>query len=389
MSSPLVAFDYFEVKVVNTQFKAMVRELKYDFGELAIVTYPAGDEYGKPYVLLPARSSAATSTTRSSTTRIAARWRPRDLNGKRVGVRAYTQTTGAWVRGFLAEDYGVDVDSITWVTFEEPHLAEYRDPANVERAPRARTLKQMLLDGEIDAAILGDVAERGTARAPHSGPRRGGARLGARAWRRADQPHGGHPRVDRPNRAPTWCARSIACCGRAAPPPTLPAGPGRSAALRHRRESAESLEQMVAYAFQQGLISRCPSVDELFADAGAHPGRGGGVTDDDDERASRAGLASRRRRPLYTDLSLQTLVAMLLGRARRVPVAAERRLAEAAGRSLHPARPDDRRADHLLHRRARHRERRRGQARRPRGGQGAGLLRDRHDASRWCWASCS
>ena len=65
------------------------------------------------------------------------------------------------MRGFLAEDYGVDLRSVTWVTFEDPHLAEYREPANVERAAEGKDLKQMLLDGEIDAAILGDVAEQG------------------------------------------------------------------------------------------------------------------------------------------------------------------------------------------------------------------------------------
>src|ERR1700704_1821215 len=52
--SPLVAFEYADVKVVNTQFKALMRDLKYDFGEVAINTYLQGYEYGKPYVLLPA-----------------------------------------------------------------------------------------------------------------------------------------------------------------------------------------------------------------------------------------------------------------------------------------------------------------------------------------------
>jgi hypothetical protein len=54
VSSPLVTFDFADVKVINTQFKAVVRELKYDFAELAIATYLQGHEYGKPYVLLPA-----------------------------------------------------------------------------------------------------------------------------------------------------------------------------------------------------------------------------------------------------------------------------------------------------------------------------------------------
>ncbi len=159
--SPLVHFDYFEVKVANTQFKALVRDLKYDLGEIAIVTYLQAAVYGKPYVLLP-----TTIVGRSQHHTIfynAARGalKPSDLTGKRVGVRAYTQTTGTWVRGFLADDYGVDANGICWITFEDPHLAEYKDPEIVERAPEGKTLKQMLLDGEIDAAILGDVAEEG------------------------------------------------------------------------------------------------------------------------------------------------------------------------------------------------------------------------------------
>src|SRR5678815_2143885 len=135
VSSPLVTFDYFEVKVANTQFKAMVRDLKYDFGELAIVTFLQAREFGKPYVLLPAtivgRNQHHTIFYNADKGPMTAA----DLNGTRVGVRAYSQTTGAWVRGFLADDYGVDLNSVTWVTFEDPHLAEYRDPPIVERAP--------------------------------------------------------------------------------------------------------------------------------------------------------------------------------------------------------------------------------------------------------------
>src|SRR4051812_2608943 len=104
VSSPLVAFDYSDVKVPNTQFKAMVRDLKYDFGELAVVTFLQARAFGKPYVLLPAtivgRGQHHTIFYNADRGRLTAR----DLNGRRVGVRAYTQTTGAWVRGFLAQD---------------------------------------------------------------------------------------------------------------------------------------------------------------------------------------------------------------------------------------------------------------------------------------------
>jgi 4,5-dihydroxyphthalate decarboxylase len=71
-------------------------------------------------------------------------------------VRAYTVTTGVYVRGILHEQYGVDLGKVKWVTFEDPHLAEYTDPDFVERAPAEKNITQMLLNGELDAAVVGD-----------------------------------------------------------------------------------------------------------------------------------------------------------------------------------------------------------------------------------------
>jgi 4,5-dihydroxyphthalate decarboxylase len=154
--SDLVDLDFVDVKVANNQFKQVVREAKYDVAELAIATYLQAKAYGKPYVLLPAvlvsrgqHHTIAYNAERGTL-------KPGDLNGKRVGVRAYTVTTATWVRGILASDYGVDLDSVEWVTFEDPHVAEYRDPEIVSRAPAGKELAQMLLDGEIDAAVVGD-----------------------------------------------------------------------------------------------------------------------------------------------------------------------------------------------------------------------------------------
>ncbi len=265
VASPLVAFDYADVKVVNTQFKAMMRDLTYDFGEVAIATYLQGYEYGKPYVLLPATTNGRNQHHTIFHNADRGALTPRELNGKRVGVRAYTQTTGVWVRGFLAEDYGVDLQRITWVTFEDPHLAEYRDPPNVERAPAGKQLKQMLLDGEIDAAILGDVAEQTPL--THLIPEH--ATEGQR-WARA---HGGvainHMAIIRTSIAharPEVVQEAYRLLKDSRAAVTLPTGlddPLRFGVAATR----QSLEQMVAYSFQQGLISRSPTADELFADA--------------------------------------------------------------------------------------------------------------------------
>src|ERR1043165_2712794 len=122
--SGLVDFDFVEVKVANNLFKSVVRDAKYDVAELAIVTYLQAKSYNKPYVLIPAvlvsrgqHHTIAYNADRGTLS-------PSDLTGKKVGVRAYSVTTGVWVRGILANDYGVDLNSIEWVTFEDPHVAE-------------------------------------------------------------------------------------------------------------------------------------------------------------------------------------------------------------------------------------------------------------------------
>ena len=154
--SDLVDFDFVEVKVANNLFKQVVRDAKFDVAELAIVTYLQAKAYGKPYVLLPVVivSRGQHHTIAYNPQRGALK--PSELEGERVGVRAYTVTTGTWVRGILASDYGVDINKVEWITFQDPHVAEYRDPAFVKRAPEGKELAQMLLDGEIAAGIVGD-----------------------------------------------------------------------------------------------------------------------------------------------------------------------------------------------------------------------------------------
>jgi len=261
----MVTFDFADVKVINTQFKSVVRELKYDFAELAIATYLQGHEYGKPYMLLPAtimgRGQHHTIFYNAGRGPLT----PADLNGKRLGVRAYTVTTGMWVRGILAGDYGVDLQSITWVTFEEPHVAEFRDPRNVERAPAGKELKQMLLDGEIDAAILGDVAEQGPLK--HLFPDHAAE---AQRWARV---HGGVPinhmaviRSEIAESRPDVVREVYRLLNESRAAAALPADaddPLRFGVSATR----QSLEQAIAYSHQQGLISRRPTADELFADA--------------------------------------------------------------------------------------------------------------------------
>jgi 4,5-dihydroxyphthalate decarboxylase len=149
--------DFADVKTVSTAFKRVVRDLEFDCAELAVVTFLMAKAYGKPLSLVPAVVMARFQHPHIVYNMERGPLSPGDLAGRRVGTRSYTVTTSTWLRGILADDYGVDLHRIRWVTFEEAHVAEFRDPPSVERAPEGKELTAMLLAGEIDAAILPSV----------------------------------------------------------------------------------------------------------------------------------------------------------------------------------------------------------------------------------------
>jgi 4,5-dihydroxyphthalate decarboxylase len=263
LRSPLVNFVYADVKTVHTMFKAVVREQKFDLAEIAIVTALQAKAYGKPYVLMPAVIVARGQHHTIFYNPDRGHLHPGDLNGRKVGVRAYTQTTGAWVRGFLQEDYGVDFRRVQWITFEDPHLAEFRDPPWVQRAPEGKQMQQMLLDGEIDAAIFGSKNPENTPLKPlipHA------AEVAA-GWA---QRHGGIPinhmmviRESITQKRPDVVREVYRLLkeNAAAAPSHNPGG------LRFGVEAVrKSLETIIAYSEQQGLLPRRFSVDELFDD---------------------------------------------------------------------------------------------------------------------------
>jgi 4,5-dihydroxyphthalate decarboxylase len=264
--SDLVDLDFADVKVVSTAFKPLVREGRFDVGELAIVTYLQAKAYRKPYVLIPAvvmgRGQHHTIAYNAERGYLG----PKDLEGRRVGVRAYTVTTGVWVRGILADDYGVDLDKVRFVTFEDPHVAEYRDPDFVERAPAGKTIVQMLLDGELDAAVLGDNLP--DPRLKHLFP---DPEAAARRW--AEQ-HGGMPlnhmvvvREEISKSRPEIVREIYRLLRESKRAANLPAADTALDPLRFGVEpNRRALETIIDYSLRQKLIPRRFSVDELFDD---------------------------------------------------------------------------------------------------------------------------
>jgi 4,5-dihydroxyphthalate decarboxylase len=155
ITSEQATLDFAGITPVYKAFAGMVREQAYDIAEMAIVTYLQAKSYGKPLVLLPCvmlgRFQHGTLLYNFERGRLALA----DLPGRRAGVRSFTQTTGTWLRGHLQNDYSVDVSGIHWVSFEDAHVLEYRDPPFVERAADGKSLLAMVLNGELDAGIFG------------------------------------------------------------------------------------------------------------------------------------------------------------------------------------------------------------------------------------------
>ena len=149
-------FDLADITPVHRAFPAVANEDRFDLAELAIVTFLQALDAGRPLSLLPVtllgRFQHHCLVTLDGEGRVGVD----DLAGKRIGVRSYSQTTGVWVRGFLADDYGLDVRQVEWVVYEGGHVAGVQDPPQVVRAPAGAKLPKDFLDGAFDAAIMGN-----------------------------------------------------------------------------------------------------------------------------------------------------------------------------------------------------------------------------------------
>jgi 4,5-dihydroxyphthalate decarboxylase len=194
------------------------------------------------------------------------------LNGKRVGIRAHAQTTVTWVRGVLANDYGVELPKVQWVTFEHGHLAEFPDPPGFDRAPEGSKMVDMLLSGDLDAAIIGsDLPDD-----PRLQPVLPDPHDAAQAWsRRLQMLPINHMMAidmdlckDRPNLIKELyqlLAKSKEMAKDANPRRSVHAVKGEMDLTPFGIEpNRKALDVLIRYTYQQGLIPRPYSVDELF-----------------------------------------------------------------------------------------------------------------------------
>lgn len=261
MGSPRLVFDYASEKLPQNAFKAVVRG-EFDVAELAIVTYLQALAHGKPVTLLPTVVMAIPPHPCLACNSAHGVLGPDDLAGKRIGIRAHSVTTVTWVRGILANDYGVDLDRINWVSFEDPHVPECIEPPNITRAPAGKTLVDMLRAGELDAGVVSvadqkDGLLKPVIPDPAAALQRWRDRYGVRPLNHVVVIHRDLAR------AQPWVAAEVLRLLQqsAAQAPDMPGADSIQSGVEALRPT---LELIIHYAVQQGLIPRRFAVDELF-----------------------------------------------------------------------------------------------------------------------------
>jgi 4,5-dihydroxyphthalate decarboxylase len=294
--------DFVQVVPIIGAFRRMVRDLEFDVCEMAPTTYMIARALGAPYIALPiflmrrfhhggfvVRPDAGIKV-------------PKDLEGKRVGVRAYSVTTGVWTRGIFVNEYGLDSSKVTWVVDDEEHVTSLKLPPNVVHAPEGKSLQSMMKAGEIQAGFTGP-AGVGRAGPPISGWDKSAAAAAAADtypelianveqveadWFRRSGIYPIHGLIvvkDEHIKHHPWLPRSLMDAFVAAKKPyleELKAGRGGDAAEDKRygkflsltsdplpygmSANRPSIEALVTYSLQQKLIPAQPRLDQVFVE---------------------------------------------------------------------------------------------------------------------------
>ena len=293
-----VSANFIEVVPIVGAFRRMVRDVEFDVCEMAPTTYLIARARGAPYIALPIfvmrRFHHGGFVVRpDSGIKV-----PKQLEGRQVGVRAYSVTTGVWTRGIFVNEYGLDSSKVTWVVDDEEHVAALKLPPNVVHAPPGKSLASMMASGELQAGFTGP-AGIGRAGPPIANWETGGqppqiypelipdaANVEANWYRTTGiyPIHGTIVVKDEVLAKHPFVARSLFDAFTAAKQPyldRLKAGVGSAPEdVRYRsfaplmgdplpygmQANRASIEALIAYAVQQQLIPKRPALDEVFAD---------------------------------------------------------------------------------------------------------------------------
>lgn len=151
--------EFHDFDSLSEMYELMVNNLAFDICEFSALTYLLARDMGIPIIAIP------TFLDRRFLHYVAA-YRtdsgirgPKDLEGRRVGVTAWTVNTSMWNWYLLQHAYDVDLTKVNWVTINDPHIRDFRPPTNVTPAPHGQNAVSLLYAREIDAFIGMEIEE--------------------------------------------------------------------------------------------------------------------------------------------------------------------------------------------------------------------------------------
>jgi 4,5-dihydroxyphthalate decarboxylase len=292
--------EFVQVEPQIAAYRRMVRDVEFDVCEIAPSTYMIAREHGAPFKALPIFVSRYFHHSGFVYRPDAGISKPKDLEGKHAGVRAYSVTTGVWGRGILQNEYGIDITKITWWVDDEEHVTTLKLPPFVKHVPQGKSLVSMMAAGELQAGFTGN-AGLGRTGAPKEGWAAGAAKpaetnyveffkdskkLEAEWFKRTGiYPfHGTIVVKDSVLKEHPWVAKSLFKAYTEAkeryvkqlPAPDKASGKDKQIAELAQivgdplpygiKKNLPSIEALIKYVHQQGMLKRSYQVSELFVD---------------------------------------------------------------------------------------------------------------------------
>jgi 4,5-dihydroxyphthalate decarboxylase len=282
---------------IEETFWRMLKHQEFDAAEMSMSSYMMARDRGYPELIaipvFPSRFFRHSCIFVNADADID---EPRDLIGKDAGVPEYQMTASLWIRGILEDEYGVAPTDMNWYHGgeeeggrEEKLELDLPDELQLDYIPDDRTLSGLLETGDLDALV--------TARAPSSFETDAVERLfpNFRDVERDYYERTGifpimHTVVLRRDRyeANPWIAQELykafteskrRCLERIDDTGALKTAlPWLHAELEETRDlmgwdywpygiedNRNTLETMIRYSYDQGLINRKFDVNELFA----------------------------------------------------------------------------------------------------------------------------
>lgn len=144
---------------VEQSFSRMLKSGEFEVSEMSLSAVASSlGEATPPFVAIPVFPSKIFRHSSIYVSTASGIERPGDLKGRRIGVPHYPMTAAVWIRGLMADEYGVQQGDVEYVVggLDSPTPMDLPPPpaglpVKITRAPDGRTLSDMLALGELDA----------------------------------------------------------------------------------------------------------------------------------------------------------------------------------------------------------------------------------------------